>query len=559
VVTFALLGLAPGGFAQPGTQDPVDAFDEALQTLPPKERRKTLTELARNITTPGNIARALHLSRPRRSVELTRTLAATDQPVYNELLDRLVKQFQGAIDSNDATRLSAFITLIGGLPAKLPVGPEALVGDPRLVILVRIRQNFLPMMATLKNHKYPEVQLALARSLETLVQKRIGLTEKERKIIRDIFASIIKQNNREPSIAVFDAMTAFMRLFNPEPSENIIQPTYATTQDLQDLLTLLPAMVEGLKNADPEVRLRAAVAMNRLGVLLGNERQQLISTGLLDDPESEKKALQAQLDRVRESVKPIGEGIDTYRKILNDPNPELRILALRTVENLALIQSALRARIVQVQGSKSPPETPLDGFLAGIRAQVLENLATSPPGVRLSAAQAIEAIGLTAQATIDAMVRSLRDPYEFVRWVAARALSQTKANPAPATVKALARALYDPSLSVRDATATTLEQFGPKGAAAMPALAQVVNRGDARFREAAARAMGAIARSGEIAVPALARELTNPEMRVRKAAAQAIARFGKDASLAREALKMALNDPEPEVRQYASEALLVGN
>src|SRR5438552_2560101 len=149
--------------------------------------------------------------------------------------------------------------------------------------------------------------------------------------------------------------------------------------------------------------------------------------------------------------------------------------------------------------------------------------------------------------------RRLADRDSIVRWATARSLGRIDGKPVPGEIEALAGVLSDRDLSVRVAAASTLEGFGQRAAAAIPALLQAVNVGDADGRIGVLRALGAIGKEGKQVVPVVARALAHPDARVRRAAAETIGHFGADATLAANALERALRDVDPEVRRFASE------
>jgi HEAT repeat protein len=208
---------------------------------------------------------------------------------------------------------------------------------------------------------------------------------------------------------------------------------------------------------------------------------------------------------------------------------------------------------------------------------------------RRAAADVLEVMGDEAAPAIDALTASLQDPDKFVRWTAARALTNLaakhSAEQAAASVKGLTWLLSDQDLDLRLAAAYGLERFGPNARAAAPKLTRMINRsqvpaamaivptrttdpelvaGDPDIRIAAMRAVEAI--DGDdmvLALGAVRAALLDQRtsFRVRQEAADVI---GREANAAPEAVRKdlaaalgeALRDPQGEVRKAAAGALL---
>jgi HEAT repeat protein len=264
------------------------------------------------------------------------------------------------------------------------------------------------------------------------------------------------------------------------------------------------------------------------------------------------------------------KGGDVFRRALTDPDNDIRLIALKTLEELAQLNGIVRERVLNAQ-EKKPGEGSdlfLEPFLVKMTPEVVTNLTNDRYQVRLAATQVLESRGPQARPVAGSVVSRLGDPNLFVRWAAARILGRLSKPTINGAVDGLAKLLCDEDLSVRIAAANAIEALGIEARGAAPALLKVVNRGDADFREAAARALGVVGPyadtpplTGEnraaLIVPALAKELSNPDARVRRAAAQALGRFGADAEkYAAKELKAALADEDAEVRRNATEALL---
>jgi HEAT repeat protein len=116
-------------------------------------------------------------------------------------------------------------------------------------------------------------------------------------------------------------------------------------------------------------------------------------------------------------------------------------------------------------------------------------------------------------------------------------------------------------LGVRLATFTALERFGPRAAAAVPALTRAIGSGDAESRMPAMRTLAAIGTDGVPALAAVAGNLSHPNPQVRQTAAEILGRFGPLAidyvGPLKQLLQQTPTSPEEvEVRRAVSEALL---
>jgi HEAT repeat protein len=186
-------------------------------------------------------------------------------------------------------------------------------------------------------------------------------------------------------------------------------------------------------------------------------------------------------------------------------------------------------------------------------------------------------MGLQGAVAIPALVAALGDPYPYVRWAAARTLGRLAEREAeagkagtipeglaaplgrlPDAVAGLARLLLcDPDEGVRMAVATALTRYGPRAAAAVPALREAVGSGsDVELRVAVIQALEAIGTDAVPALPALVPALRDPDPRVREEAARVLGRFGRHSRFALPALRDALEDRDNMVRKAISEAIL---
>jgi HEAT repeat protein len=322
-----------------------------------------------------------------------------------------------------------------------------------------------------------------------------------------------------------------------------------------------------LDDTDPEIRIRAAVALERLGVpnriigqiesgtASGEAMEILTKFGLAGARELLAEQLAHSSPFVRatiiSAIQQAGRrdlSNELIHSSLEDPDPEIRAAAFDALRNL---------------GVKDAVPTALDG------------LGDENNRVRTSAMQLIGELG---EAEVANMIRPRTADYEpMVRAAAARALGQIQARDAQPE---LARLLRDPAPEVRAAAADGVADGG--GSWAVPELLKLLVDADPAARRSAAYALGRV--GGPAILPALTRAFQNGSPDLREVIAEAVARIDGDAlpdlldmlmeSRDREArlstvrilarirspkaaqlLEVMWRDPDPEVRTLVAEAL----
>jgi HEAT repeat protein len=178
------------------------------------------------------------------------------------------------------------------------------------------------------------------------------------------------------------------------------------------------------------------------------------------------------------------------------------------------------------------------------------------PAGRRATLEALEALGETGVVFIPQLIRSLKDPDRFVRWIAARALGKLAPAKASDVVPALICLLDEVDLDVRVAAIDALGQYNSSAASAVPALAVRLGKGDSESRIAAMRALENIGKAATPALRAVRPLLSMKDPRLRAEAARLLGRFGAAASDYLPDLRKLLNDPDSEVRRQASAAII---
>jgi HEAT repeat protein len=358
---------------------------------------------------------------------------------------------------------------------------------------------------------------------------------------------------------------------------------------------VVPVAARGLTDSDAEVRSLSLEAIQQCASALGD---------LLPSPEG-RAAMGRDVTGGRPArgvgdeefvtdVTALAHALDqlgpALGQALADPDPRVRILTCRALEDMAVARDRMARRageggtLPTPPAPKPPAGTPMRGAaltdetpsvlvaqaaptdarsdrpLTKGQPEILRALARrlrDPDWrVRLGALDVLEILGPEAKPGARAVARATTDRNLFVRWAAARTLGKMGPVDVDEVVPALARLLNDPDLDVRMVSAGVLHRYGPDAGAAVPALARRVGAGDVEVRVAALQALDAIGKAAEPAVPAVSAQLDHPDVRVRRAAAEVLGGLGPLARGAEPALRRALTDPDHDVRQAVSDALL---
>jgi HEAT repeat protein len=362
-------------------------------------------------------------------------------------------------------------------------------------------------------------------------------------------------------------------------------------------------LVVALDDPDPEIRTRAAVALERLGVPanlvqvvengeVGTDASQTLTRlaaagthGLLAEllfhssPQVREVVLLALRQAARRDL-----GAELLQLASGDPEPSLRALALDILRAFKLTQAlpVARSALASADQRVRIAAIRLIGELGGSDIIELVQAQTSDleAPVRATAARALGAIG--GRAAQDDLLRMMGDPEPLVREAAASGAAEARLRP---LAPALSELLGDSNPEVRHSAARALGTLGDQSVvpallrafeAAGPDLREAITLAigrldpasliglvdslarspDVRSKLTLARALGRLRPSGAIAV--LPRLLQDSDREVRAAAMHALGRCARVAGPPPEALSNAvsdgLNDPDESVRAGAIEA-----
>ena len=200
----------------------------------------------------------------------------------------------------------------------------------------------------------------------------------------------------------------------------------------------------------------------------------------------------------------------------------------------------------------------------GAKQALVKTLGDRNDWVRWYAIEALGNMGGEAAAAVDALLPLLEHQAPLTRRRAIEALGQIRP-PAKQAAAALVKARdHDADKTVREAAVTALYQVNLPDLskqAAMGTLSTVrelmekLRSGDQFAALAAAKALGEMGPTANDAVPALALALRDKHKTVREAAAKALSSVGSRARNVVPALRAAAHEDEPEVRAAAQKAL----
>lgn len=191
--------------------------------------------------------------------------------------------------------------------------------------------------------------------------------------------------------------------------------------------------------------------------------------------------------------------------------------------------------------------------LATLKAAAVRSAVDDPsPRVRFEAAQAVFALGLPEEASLDPLIRGLRHEDPRVRAFATWTLGEMREAARPATAELVALARRDGGAGKTGAL-TAIGKIGGDSPETIPLLLQELKHPKEARRYRAARTIGRMGPAAAAAVPGLVESLRDPSSLVRLHVVRAFGNIGEASKSALPALIEVLNnDPDPEVRREVS-------
>ncbi|MBI3406856.1 MAG: HEAT repeat domain-containing protein [Planctomycetes bacterium] len=288
---------------------------------------------------------------------------------------------------------------------------------------------------------------------------------------------------------------------------------------------LVPALINGLKDADPLVRRSSACALGQLST--DDKRiEGALEAAILDDRAEVRQNVAWALGRIGSG------GVPALRKALGDADAFVKRDA---ANSLAIIEA--------------PAARPALNDLAVLCAEKNSEVR------RAALAALVRIVGPDDAAVAPTIAQALADRDPEVRCNAALVLCNIGGKEAAAAVDELLKALRKGDLELRRQAAVALSRIGPEAKAAVPDLIQALRDADVETRAHAAMALGGVGKGAEKAFPALvelvASDKEQPEVRVN--AAVALSKIG-DVPAAVKAvptLLAILEDPRQDYRVRA--------
>jgi HEAT repeat protein/V8-like Glu-specific endopeptidase len=301
-----------------------------------------------------------------------------------------------------------------------------------------------------------------------------------------------------------------------------------------DPQSVLPSLIEALKDEKFEVRRNAATALGQLG----HANLELVLPLLIEALKDKKERLTRGY--VAQALGLIGQ---------TDPQGVLPSL----IETLKDEEGIVRGYVAQALGhiGQADPQ--------GVLPLLTNALKDTDENVRGFAAQALGHIGQAdPQSVLPLLTNALKDTDEKVREDVAQALGLIgQADPQDA-LPLLAEALKDKKGNVRNYAAKALELIGRADPqSVLPLLAEALKDEDWQVRQTATDALGKIGRADPQSVlPLLAKVLKDEDWTIRIHAAGALGKIGHaDSQDVLPLLAKALKDEEWLISQDAAEAL----
>jgi HEAT repeat protein len=575
--------------------DRVELLRRAVETPSPAGNDEQLLlrgeELKKRVDalqTLGELRRALQLNEWSRTDDKLNPKRSDQDQLYRQRIGgrfkATVEYFLSPKNADAAVRL-ALITMIGEMGS----GVRALTpSDPPPGFTRTLAPDLIKL---LQSDPSPDVRAAAARALG-----KINADPKE--AVAPLHQALTKSPSPEVRRAAAEGFLTWIKSVDELTRAGIDAAVSARPEDLVELIKIvLPATTKGLRDADPEVRRHCLEVVQQTALAVPVPRP--LSADNLRQADQLQGAV-AAVPMFTNLWRPVFEQLrdekDVLARTLEDANPRVRATALQAVQELAFLrlrinrwvnsvpkqepaplkgvwravrQPIMLAAAVQNQNQKvlpAPKELKAGGFNEENLTKALEpsvrvlarGVNDPNPRVRLSAIEFLDFMEEAAAPATDVLLGALSDRNRFVRWAAARALGKIPSASPEQVVRGVIPMLGDLDIDVRMMAAGTVERYGPRAAAAVPALTQAVSEmNDPDGLMAMLNALRNIGgEAGQSSVPAVANLLRNPVPRVRRAAAETLGGFGAYARPAEPALRAALNDEEGEVRQAVSDALL---
>jgi HEAT repeat protein len=402
-----------------------------------------------------------------------------------------------------------------------------------------INPEMIPRLLVGLGDENPEIRVETARSLSVLAwqlgqqgrQNRAGGSPSSPEQAAD------RERQRVLTVKLAHALIAALK-----DSDGRVRwiATFALGTLESEAQTVVPILVEMAKSAKERVP-----AGNMINLRQFNDRGQYYLLGPdQKDGDPLRIAAMQSLGAFGAAAAP---AVPVLVEVLRDPDPRIRWFA---IEALAVIGPAAKAAVPALIEALRSPDVAVAGGVRGNGGFFFNGMDEGP--IRLIAAEALGRIGPEAKAAIPDLIAAMKGPDSRVRAEAARALGGIGPDAVPA-IPELVRVL----MRGRPGQATQWSQtsLAEIGAAAIPALLEVLRNNDPDARGAAMETLGMLKTKAAAELPQLIAGLNDPSPRVRAAAAQAVVEVGPESAAVIAALAAALKDQDDLVSSTVYNAL----
>jgi HEAT repeat protein len=508
-----------------------------------RERAKILTQRVQALKSLADLKAALLLEGWRTVDSQGLPPIPGDQKAEAALAQRFIDASRDGLQGSPARQL-AVLTMLGQvgtmMTAEKPMGiGRALAAD----LIASIK----------KKETRTEVRAAAARSLGRILPDPNQAIPALRSLLESGTPA-----ERQAAVQGLTSLAVWERFLEPVEERPVRPPPKVELPEIVQASALALAVVpRGLGDADASVRRLTAVLVRQSAQNLFSYLPNLPSM-LQPDRDALLKGPEMLETRQRwlPVVKALNVSVGRLRDLLQDPDAPVRLAGDQALESIA----SVRQRLLQItpRGADGKPvEDPLRDALRGAVPALARHLSHREVRFKLAALYVLELLEDEAEAARDALVGTLQDADDLVRWGAVRVLGRMPAPKKPDAVRRLGSLLKDVDQDVRKATAFALERYGSAAAPALEAMRQAVhNSPDAETRWCVIQALAVLDKAGVAAIPELVEAISDRDAEVRVAAVRALGSYGSAALVAEKALIALLEDRDSKVRRAACDALL---